>query len=122
MQKATIPTADSHPGPDTGHDKKGRFKPGNKCSRGRKVTELRRTLLDVVTPEDIRAIVAAVVEKAKEGDLQAISILRDRCIGRPMSVQEFELTCHEYDREDFNPSPFAMIESNDQIRPLRLKG
>ena len=123
MKKATTtPAADPQTGPDTGHDKKGRFTAGNKCSRGRKVTELRRALLDAVTPEDIRAIVAAVVEKAKEGDLQAISLLLDRCIGRPMSVQEFELTCHEYDRENFNPSPFAMIESNDQIRPLHLKG
>ena len=123
MKKATTtPAADPQADTNTGHDNKGRFTAGNKCSRGRKVTELRRALLDAVTPEDIKAIVAAVVEKAKQGDLQAISLLLDRCVGRPMSVQEFELTCYEYDRENFDPSPFAMtITENDQIRPLRLK-
>lgn len=122
MKKTTARAADPQADTNTGHDNKGRFTAGNKCSRGRKVTELRRALLDAVTPEDIKAIVAAVVEKAKQGDLQAISLLLDRCIGRPMSVQEFELTCYEYDRENFDPSPFAMtITENDQIRPLRLK-
>ena len=106
----------------TGHDKKGRFTAGNKCSRGRKVTELRRALLDAVTPDDIKEIVAAIVTKAKQGDMQAISLLLDRCIGKAMTAQEFELYTHEYDREDYNPSPYALVEANDQIRPLRLKG
>jgi len=122
MQKAKAPPDDPQTGPDTGHDHKGRFTAGNKCSRGRKVTELRRALLDAVTPEDIKEIVAAVVAKAKQGDMQAITLLLDRCIGKAMSAQEFELYTHEYDREDFNPSPFAIVENNDQIRPLHLKG
>lgn len=122
MKKPTAPAADPQGDTNTGHDNKGRFTAGNKCSRGRKVTELRRALLDAVTPEDIKEIVAAVVEKAKQGDMQAISLLLDRCIGKAMSAQEFELYTHEYDREDFNPSPFAIVEDNDQIRPLHLKG
>lgn len=119
MKKTTAPAAD----PQTGHDSKGRFTAGNKCSRGRKVTELRRALLDAVTPEDIKAIVAAVVEKAKQGDLQAISLLLDRCIGKAMSAQEFELYTHEYDRADFDPNPLSMSfdKELDQIRPLRMK-
>ena len=123
MKKATTtPAADPQTGPDTGHDKKGRFTAGNKCSRGRKVTELRRALLDAVTPEDIKEIVAAVVEKAKAGDLQAISLLLDRCIGKAMSAQEYELYTHEYDKPGFDTSPFSMtIEERDQIRALRLK-
>ncbi len=119
---AAATAAADDPTTDTGHDSRGRFKAGNKCSRGRKVTELRRALLDAVSTEDIKAIVAAVVEKAKQGDLQAISLLLDRCIGKAMSAQEFELYTHEYDRPDFDPEPMKFeIGELDQIRPLRLK-
>ena len=118
----TPTAAAGDPPTDTGHDKKGRFTAGNKCSRGRKVTELRRALLDAVTPEDIQEIVGQIVAKAKQGDLQAISLLLDRVIGKSMSAQEFELYTHEYDRPDFDPEPMKFeIGELDQIRPLRLK-
>jgi len=121
-KKAQTHAADQQPDTDTGHDNKGRFTAGNKCSRGRKVTELRRALLDAVTPEDIQAIVGQIVAKAKQGDLQAISLLLDRVIGKAMTAQEYELYTHEYDREDFVTNPMELvIEDNDQIRPLRLK-
>lgn len=108
--------------PDAGRGANGRFTKGNKCATGRKVTALRRALLDAVTPEDIQAVVAALIDKAKEGDLHAISLLFDRCIGKAMSSQETELYTFEYDREDYDPDPLAWQPLTDQIRPLHLKG
>lgn len=107
---------------DAGRGANGRFTKGNKYGTGRKVTALRRALLDAVIPEDIQAVVAALIEKAKEGDLHAISLLFDRCIGKAMSSQETELYTFEYDREDYDPDPMAFNFTTDQIRPLHLKG
>lgn len=122
-KKAQTVAADQQPDTDTGHDNKGRFTAGNKCSRGRRVTELRRALLDAVSPDDIKEIVGQIVAKAKQGDMQAISLLLDRCIGKAMTAQEYELFTHEYDREDFVTDPMAITFDDpiDQIRPLRLK-
>lgn len=108
--------------PDAGRGANGRFTKGNKYATGRKVTALRRALLDAVTPEDIQAVVAVLIDKAKEGDLHAISLLFDRCIGKAMSSQETELYTFEYDREDYDPDPLAWQPLTDQIRPLHLKG
>ena len=87
---------------DAGRGANGRFTKGNKCATGRKVTALRRALLDAVTPEDIQAVVAALIDKAKEGDLHAISLL--------------------FDRKDYDPDPMAWNPITDQIRPLNLNG
>lgn len=108
--------------PKSGRGENGRFTKGNKCATGRKVTTLRRALLEAVTPEDIQAVVTALIEKAKEGDLHAISLLFDRCIGKSMSSQEMELYTFEYDRGDYDPDPAAWNNEIDQIRPLHLKG
>lgn len=69
-----------------GRDAGGRFAQGNKAGRGnphhRKVARLRAALLERVTPDDIAAVVAALVAKAKGGDVAAIKLLLDRVFGR----------------------------------------
>jgi hypothetical protein len=40
-------------------------------------------LLESVTPEDVRAVVAKLVDLAKSGDLAAVRELLDRLFGKP---------------------------------------
>lgn len=65
----------------------GRFAPGNPGGPGNPhaatVAKLRAAILAAVTPEDIDAIVRALVHRAKGGDLGATKELLDRAIGKP---------------------------------------
>src|SRR5688572_27225584 len=71
---------------DGGRDTRGRFTPGNTLARGnpfaRQVADLRAAMIRAVTPADLAAIVAALVDKAKAGDVVAIREVLDRCIGK----------------------------------------
>jgi 5-hydroxyisourate hydrolase-like protein (transthyretin family) len=42
-------------------------------------------MLDAVTAEDIRAVVAKLIEQAKAGDLAAIREVLDRTLGKPLA-------------------------------------
>ena len=70
-------------------DERGRFGVGNRVAVGhaaphaRRVACLRAALLDAVTPEDIREIAKALIERAKTGDRHAIRELFDRVLGAP---------------------------------------
>ncbi|MBL8880211.1 MAG: hypothetical protein JNG88_13920 [Phycisphaerales bacterium] len=68
------------------HDGRGRFTAGNKAGKGnphhRRVAELRAKMLERVTPDDVSAVVEALVNKAKAGDTAAIKLLLDRVFGR----------------------------------------
>lgn len=68
------------------HDARGRFTAGNKAGRGnphhRRVAELRAKMLERVTPDDMAAVVEALVSKAKAGDTAATELLFDRVFGR----------------------------------------
>ncbi len=54
--------------------------PGN--PHGRRVEQLRAALLDAVTDDDVRTIVAKLVEMAKGGDLRAMKEVLDRTLGK----------------------------------------
>ena len=64
----------------------GQFAKGNAGGPGnpyaRRVARLRGLLLDAVTDDDLKAIVAAMVEKAKAGDLAAAREVLTRTIGK----------------------------------------
>ena len=79
---------------DGNRDSSGRFVAGNKASRGNPlgpmVAKLRSCLLNSVSEDDMRAIVAALVEKAKRGDVSAASLLFDRCLGKPLEIDIIE--------------------------------
>ena len=73
-------TAPSTNGSNGNRDSNGRFAKGNPGGPGnphaRKVARLRSLILESVTEDDLRAIVAVLVKRAREGDLPAIP-LRD---------------------------------------------
>ncbi len=64
----------------------GRFAAGNTFGQGnphhRRVAELRSALLDAISPEDLRAIVEQLVQKAKAGDVAAAREVLDRIFGK----------------------------------------
>ena len=64
----------------------GRFLPGNPGGPGnphaRATSRLRSALLRAATPSNIEAIVRALIEKAKAGDVQAAREVLNRALGR----------------------------------------
>ena len=72
----------------------GRFGAGNTISQGnvgnKRMKELRRALLDAVTPEDVQAVAKTLKELAVAGDVPACKVLLDHVIGKP--VQALELS------------------------------
>ena len=77
----------------------GRFGKGNPGGPGnpfaRRVGALRAAMLDAVTDDDLRDIIATLVSQAKGGDLAAIRELLDRLIGKPTAAVAFEVTTGE---------------------------
>ena len=78
------------PNGDSGRDESGRFTTGNPGGQGNphavQVGRLRSALLGAVTPEDMRAVALALVEKAKDGDIAAARVLFDRILGKPVEA------------------------------------
>ena len=72
-------------------DGHGRFLPGNSAAVGRgnphaaRVNAWRSALAVTVTEDDLRAVIAELVERAKAGERWAVCELLDRCLGK--SVQ-----------------------------------
>jgi len=75
-------------------DAQGRFLPGTAGGPGnpmaQHVNRLRRALLEAVTEEDMRAVVAALLAQAKGGDVAAAKELLLRCLGRPLESDLLE--------------------------------
>lgn len=72
---------------EANRDTSGRFGPGNRAGKGnphaRRVAALRSALLDAVSEDDMREVIAKVVEQAKEGDVTAARVLFERVLGKP---------------------------------------
>ena len=81
-----VPTANR----DNGRDGRGRFAPGNRGGPGNphaaQVSRLRSALLDAITPDDMRAIISALIGKARSGDVHAASVLFERVLGKPLEL------------------------------------
>jgi hypothetical protein len=73
-----------------GRDARGRFAAGNLGGPGnpfaRRTAKLRQALMDVVTDEDIKDIMAMLLFKAKSGDLAAAKLLLSYTVGKPGAV------------------------------------
>ena len=80
-----------------GRDGQGRFAPGNPGGPGnpyvKRAAEIRAAMIEAVSEDDLRAIVRALVKKAKAGDTVAAREVLDRLIGKPLaSLQVEEIT------------------------------
>ncbi len=77
-----------------GRDQGGRFAKGNNGGPGNphaaKVAQLRSVLLEAVTPEDIRAVVEALVTEAKAGNVSAMREFFNRVLGQPQAIDAIE--------------------------------
>src|SRR5436309_2276894 len=94
----------NHTTPVPGRDAKGRFAPGNAGGPGnpfaRQTAELRKVLLEVVTPEELRQVAFSLLLRAKTGNLAAIKLLFQYVLGKPaesvdpdrLEVQEWKLS------------------------------
>lgn len=64
----------------------GKFAKGNRAGRGnphaKRTQRLRTALLSACKPADIKAVVEALIEKAKSGDVPSAKLLLDRCLGK----------------------------------------
>ena len=78
------------PTESNGRSAGGRFGPGNRCARGNphagRVARLRAELLRAVTPQDLRDVVAALLAKAKAGEVAAIKELLQRLLSPPVEL------------------------------------
>ena len=81
------------PSPNGGNgkrDHRGRFAKGNPGGPGnpygQQVARLRAVILEAVTDDDLRKIVAALVKRAKGGDVVAARELLNRLVGIPVDV------------------------------------
>jgi hypothetical protein len=105
-----IQATDTEPTDVNGRSENGRFAPGNSFARGnptaRHAQRLRQLFVTAVSEDDIRAIVAKLVELAKSGDIQAANLLLTRALGKP-STSDNSL-----------PIDSIPITSPDQIRTI----
>jgi hypothetical protein len=89
---AVTPSANGQETPPANRDSNGRFTKGNAGGPGnpynRRVAELRRALMSVVSDEDICAIGRVLLEKAKSGDLAAIKLLFTYLLGKPAAAPD----------------------------------
>ena len=83
---ATMNATPSPNGPNGRDAATGRFAKGWKGGPGnphaQQVAQLRSALLEAVTPDDVKAVAAKLVEMALGGDLAAIREVLDRTVGR----------------------------------------
>jgi hypothetical protein len=68
-------------------DAKGRFAPGNSGGPGnpfaRQLADLRKMALEVVNPDELRELLQALLQRAKDGDNAAAKILLQHTLGKP---------------------------------------
>ena len=116
-QAANVPP--QTPDPEGRDRKTGRFVKGNKSGTGnpyaRRMAQLRAALFQSVTPDDVKAIAITLVDCAKTGDLTAIKIVFDYCIGRPTKEDQ----CDAAEDTEQDTQEVADNTATDQHGPVR---
>src|SRR5262245_34415646 len=91
VAEAPKPT-ETAPAAGDGRDKNGRFAKGWKGGPGnpfgRRVARLRQALLDAVTEQDVKDVVAALITRAKRYDTAAAKLLLSYAIGKPVQAAD----------------------------------
>ena len=87
-------TCSPSPNHSNGRRRDGKFAAGNKGGPGNPhshlVAALRTAMFEAVTPEDVKSIVATLVELARKGNITAAREVLDRCLGRPLEADLIE--------------------------------
>ncbi len=102
----------------------GRFAKGNAGGPGnphaRRVAQIRSIILEAVSEEDLRAIVAALVQRAKEGDIAATRELLDRLAGKPAQMADPQREELEQERLRLSERRIEIDEDRVEIEGLRI--
>ncbi len=86
----------SRPSPNgaNGRDASGRYTAGNRGGPGnphaQRVGALRSALLDAVTEDDVREVLAALIREAKDGNVAAMREFFSRVLGQAEAVDVLE--------------------------------
>jgi hypothetical protein len=104
------PTSVKPQAEDAGRDARGRFAKGNKGGPGnpynRRLAELRRTLFNFETQDDMRHVACVLKELALGGDLAAIKLLFQYVLGKPkQTVDPERLDVDECQKTQENTRP-----------------
>jgi hypothetical protein len=87
LPQAPSPTAEA---PQPERDLRGRFAAGNRGGSGnpfaRRVADLRRALLDAVTPEDLQTLTRQLIAMAQAGDMAAARLVLAYTLGKPAAA------------------------------------
>jgi hypothetical protein len=88
---------------DVGRDVRGRFREANPGGPGnpfaRQVAALRKALLDSVSEQDLKDVVAVLKQQARQGDKAAIKLLLQYCVGKPAPPKDPDrMDADEWDR------------------------
>jgi len=85
-------SAPSPNGSNGARDARGRFASGNSGGPGnpyaKQVARLRAMIFEAVTEKDLREIFAALVERARQGDLLAAKEILNRLVGNPADAAD----------------------------------
>lgn len=119
-----IQTAISEPAEANGRRTDGRFGPGNSFGRGNPTAKhaqrLRQLFVTAVTEDDVRAIVAKLVELAKGGDIQAANLLLTRALGKP-STSDNTLPLDDLPKGSESDEPVKVTAENLDLMKGRLR-
>jgi hypothetical protein len=93
-------TGDTNNTATNGRDSEGRFAAGNRGGPGnpfaRHTAAMRKAIAEAVTAEDLAAIAAALLKKAREGDVAAAKLVFSYAAGRPAPAPDPDtLDAHE---------------------------
>jgi hypothetical protein len=111
--EATPPKAET---PSEGREANGRFAKGNKGGPGnpfaRKVAKLRSALLDSVSEQDVKDVVAMLLQQSKAGDTAAAKLLLAYTVGTPATAVDVDsLDVHEFKLLESHPSSSEVLRA-----------
>lgn len=95
-----------------GRDTKGRFAAGNSGGPGnphaRQVARIRSQLLSMVSEDDLREVLQALIQRARTGDVAAVHELLNRLVGKPA-------TAIDPRQEDWSERRMKLAESGFEL-------
>ena len=114
---STLPS----PNGQHGRDSMGRFTTGNPGGPGnphsRQVADIRRAMVEAVSEDDLQAIVATLIAKAKAGNIMAAREVLDRLLGKPKASMDLTTdTSDSLTEEQIHQRLTLLIASEPAVR------